>query len=110
MSTPTSLPELSYIFEPTLIFGPINVEYEPPMLESHSPLIDHECELQFFNLNLTHEPYPILEPKLDLIQFYKSLLVPKFFTLEFKSTVSQYHIPLLDQSVEQDDFEMIFHD
>ena len=40
-----------------------------------------------FNLNPTLKPYTIIEPKLDLNQFYESVLVPESFTLESKLTI-----------------------
>jgi len=66
MLTPVSLPELDPITKPTLIPVPIKFEHEPPILDSYIPLLENECELQFYDLGQTHEPTPTLEPKLDL--------------------------------------------
>ena len=71
--------------------------------------MESECEPQLFDWNPTLEPYPILKPKLDLIQFHESVLFPESFTLESKSTV-WYHIPLLDKGIEQSNSEMICQD
>jgi len=84
----TSLPDLDYTLRPILIPVPINLEHESSILESHITLWRNECEPQFFALNPTLEPYSILEPKLDLIQFHESILVQESFTLESKSTIS----------------------
>jgi len=95
------LAHLDNILKSTLIFVPIYLELDSSILQSHIPVIDHECELQHFDLNSTLEPCPILESKLNLNQFYESVLVPESFTLEFKSTTPPNHILLLDQGVEQ---------
>ena len=49
------LPNLDPITEPTLIPIPIDLEIEPPIFDSHSPLMDHECELNFFDFEPTSE-------------------------------------------------------
>ena len=51
MLTPTCLPDLDYIFEPTLIFMPINLEHEPFILESHNTMWGKECEPLLFDLD-----------------------------------------------------------
>ena len=40
------------------------IEYEPSILDSHVPLLKNECELEFYNLDQTHELTPTLKPKL----------------------------------------------
>jgi len=69
--------------------------------------MDHECELMFFDLELTLEPNPTLEPKLD---FSEQVLVPEPVILEPKSITSSSHILLLDQGVDNYDSEMVFQD
>jgi len=64
MMTPVSLPDLDPIPKPTLIHIPIELEHEPPILDSHIPLLGNEYELQFYDLDQTHEPTPTLEPNL----------------------------------------------
>ena len=66
MLTPVSLPDSDLILKPTLIPIPIELEYEPLILDNHIPLLGNECELQFYDLDQTHEPTLTLEPKLDL--------------------------------------------
>jgi len=56
MSTLISLLDLDPIPKPTLIPVPIDLETEPPILDSHIPLIENECEFQFFYLEPTLEP------------------------------------------------------
>jgi len=51
-----SLPNLDPITELTLIPIPIDHEIESLILDSHIPLMDHECELKFFDLEPTIEP------------------------------------------------------
>ena len=63
-----SLPNLDPISEPTLILVPIDHEIESLIVDSHSSLMDHECELIFFNLEPTIEPKLTLEPKLDFLE------------------------------------------
>ena len=86
MLTLISLPVLDPILEPTLIPIPIDLEHEPPILDSHIPLLGKECKSQFFDLDSTLEPKRTLEPKLDLSQFYESALVPVPFILKLKSS------------------------
>jgi len=93
--TLVSSPDLDPIPEPTLIPVPIDFEYEPFILDSHIPLLENECERQFFDLDQTLELNLTLEPKLDLSQLYESVLVSIPFTFESKSTIPQNHIPLL---------------
>ena len=88
MLTLTSLVDLVHTSEPTLIPEPINLEYESPILDSHISLMENECESQLFDLNPTLEPYPILEHKLDLIQFCEFVLVPN---LSLSSPKQPFH-------------------
>ena len=44
MLTPVSLPNLDPFLESTLISIPIDFEIEPPVLKSHIPLMEKECE------------------------------------------------------------------
>jgi len=110
MLTPVSLPNLDPILNPTLIPIPIELEHEPPMLDSHIPLLGNECELEFYDLDQTHELTLTLEHKLDLsfIPELVSILIP--FIIEPKSSIPQNHIPLLDQGLDQYDSVMIFQD
>ena len=73
MLTPVSLPNLDPIPEPTLILI-IDHEIESLIVDSHISLMDHECKLKSFELNLTFEPKLTLEPKLD---FSELVLVPE---------------------------------
>ena len=56
MLTPVFFPNLDPILELTLISIPIDPEIESPILDNHISLMDHECELQFFDLEPTFEP------------------------------------------------------
>jgi len=85
--TPVFLPNLDPITEPILIPIPIDLEIEPFILDSQILLMDHECELKFFDLETTIEPKLTLEPKLDLSHIPELVLVPISFILEPKSTV-----------------------
>ena len=69
--------------------------------------MDHECELQFFDLDPTFEPNLTLEPKLD---FSELVLVHEPFILGPKSTIPPNHILLLDQDIDHNNSEMIFQD
>jgi len=91
MLTPTCLPDLDYIFEPTLIFMPINLEHEPFILESHTTMWGKECEPLLFDLDPPLELKLTLKPKLDLSHIPKFVLIPSPFTLESKSTISPNH-------------------
>ena len=71
--TPSSLPNLNPIPESMLSLEPIILEHEPPILDSHIPLLGNECELEFYDLDQTHEPTLTLEPKLDLSFFRVSI-------------------------------------
>ena len=51
-----------------------------------------------------------LEPKLDLSFILESVSVPIPFIIEPKSSISQNHIPLLDQDLDQYDSVMISQD
>ena len=108
MLTSISLPpNLGPSTEPILIPIPINLEIEPPILDSHILLIDYECELKFFDLELIIKPKLTLEPKLD---FHESVLGPEPIILEPKLITSSNHVLLLDQGVDNYDFEIIFQD
>ena len=48
-----------------MILVPIDYEIESPIVDSHIPLMDHECELKFFDLDPSLEPNPTPEPKFD---------------------------------------------
>jgi len=61
MLTPTSLPKLDPLPEPTLIPVSINFEIEPLLMDSHISLMRIECEIKFFDLDSTLEPKPTLE-------------------------------------------------
>jgi len=50
-----SLPNLDPISEPTLIPVLIDYEIESPIVDSHIPLMDQECELKFIDLDPTLE-------------------------------------------------------
>ena len=82
------------ILKPTLIPIPIKLEYESLILDSHISSLDSEYELEFYDLDQTHGPTLILEPKLDLS--FESVLVPISFIIEPKSSIPQKHIPLLN--------------
>ena len=84
------------ILNPTLITFPIEIEYEPPMLDSYIPMLENECEPKLYDLDQTHKPTPTLEPKLDLSFIPQSVSVPISFIVEPKSSISQNHILLLD--------------
>ena len=52
MLTLISLPDLDPIFEPTLIPLPMHLEHEPPILNSHIPLLEKNVNINFlFGLN-----------------------------------------------------------
>ena len=107
MLTPVSLPNLDPVPKPTLILISIKFEHEPPILDSHIPLLGNDCEIQLYDLDQTHEPTPTLKPKLDLNFIPKSVSVPIPFIVEPKSSISQKHIPLLDQDLDQYDSVML---
>ena len=65
MLTLVSLPNLDPIPEPTLILIPIDHGIESFIMDSHIPLMDHEYEFNFFDLEPTIEPKLTLESKLD---------------------------------------------
>ena len=54
--TPISLRDLDLILKPILIPIPEELEHEPTILDSHIPLLENECEFQFFDLDQTLEP------------------------------------------------------
>jgi len=110
MLTPVSLPDSDLIPKPTLIPIHIELEHELLILDSHIPLLGNECELEFYNLNQTHELTLTLEPKLDLSFIPESVSLPIPFIVEPKSSISQNHISLLDQGLDQYDSIMIFQD
>ena len=94
MFTPVFLPNLDQFPEPTFIPIPINLEIESPILDSHIPLMEKECELT-------------LEPKVD---FFELVLVSEPIILEPKSTIPLSHILLLDIRIDHDNSVMIFQD
>ena len=110
MLTHVSLSDFDHIPELTLIPMPINLEHEPPILKIHIPLMGNECETLLFDLDPTLELTPTLESRLDLNQLPKSVLVLVPFTLELKSIISPNHISLLNQGVEQYNFEKVYED
>ena len=95
MLTLVSLPNLDQFLEPTFIY--INLKIESPSLDSHIPLMEKECEFQFYDLDSTLEPKLTLEPKVD---FPELLLVPEPIILEPKSTIPPSHILLLDIGID----------
>jgi len=103
--TLVSLPNLGSISEPTLIPIPVYYEIGSFILGSHIHLMDHEYELNFFDLEPTYEPNPTLEPKFD---FFEPVLVPNPIILKRKSITSSSQILLLDQGVDNNDPEMVF--
>jgi len=60
MLTLASLPKLDPLPEPTLIPVSMDFEIEPLLFDSHTSLIGTECEIKFFDLDLTLEPKPTL--------------------------------------------------
>ena len=108
MSTPVFLSDLDPILEPTLI------PYLQILKMNHLFWIvtfycwEMNVNFNFFYLDQTLESNPILEPKLDLSQFYKSALVPVPIIPEPKSTTILNHILLLDQCIDSYDSVMIF--
>jgi len=100
-----SLLKLDPFPELTLIPVSISFEIEPPLLDSHISLIGKECEIEFFYLDSTLEPKPILEPKVD---FPELVMVPEPITFEPKLTIPPSYILLLDISIDQNNSVMIF--
>ena len=100
-----SLPNLNPISEPTQIPIPLDYEIESLIMESHIPLMDHECKLRFFDLEPTIESKLTLKPELD---FFELVLVPEPLVFESKSTIYLSHILLLDQGVDNYNSKMIF--
>ena len=78
MLTPVSVPKLDSFPELTLIPVSIDLEIEPPPLDSHTSMMGKECEIKFFDLNSTLEQKLTLEPKTELV------IVPEPITLEPK--------------------------
>ena len=78
MLTLISLTDLDSFPEPTLIPVSIDLETEPPILDSHIPLMGKECEFYFFDLDSTIEPIPTLELTLN---FSELVTVPEPITL-----------------------------
>jgi len=110
MLTPVSLPNLNPILKPTLISIPKKLEHEPLILDRHITLLGNECELEFYDLDQTHEPTPTLDPKLDFSFILQSVSVPIPFIVEPKSSILKNHISLLDQHLDQYDSVMISQD
>ena len=90
------LSDLSNILESVLIPIPVILELESPILESHIPLWENECRLEFQLLDLDSLPEPILtpEPLLDFNKFPESVLV--HVLPEFKSIIPSFHTSFLD--------------
>ena len=74
MLTPIFLTDLDPFLEPILIHVSIDLKIEPPILDSHIPFLENECELQFFDLDTTLEPKLTLKHK---VNFFKLVLVPE---------------------------------
>jgi len=64
--TPILLPDLSNILESVLISILVILELKSPILESHVPLWENECGLEFQLLDLDLLPEPILTQNLYL--------------------------------------------
>jgi len=107
MVTLILLSNLDQFFEPTFIPIPIDLEIESPILDSHIPLMEKECEFLFLDLDSTLEPKLTLELK---VNFLELVLVPEPIILESKSTIPLNHILLLDIHMDHDDSVMIFQD
>ena len=77
MLTSVSLHNMGSIPEPTLIFVPIYSRIESPIVNVHTPyMMNHECELKFFDLEPALELDPTLKPKLifqELLLFREDL-------------------------------------
>ena len=99
--------DLDSFLEPKLIPVSIDLETEPPYLDSHILLMGKECEFYFFDLNSTIEPIPTLELTLS---FPELVMVPEPITLELKLATPPSHILLLDIGIDHDDSIMIFQD
>ena len=82
------LTDLDPILKPTLILIPVELEHEPTILDSHIPLLENECELEFYDLDQTHELTLILELKFDLSFILESVSVPIPFIIKPKSSIS----------------------
>ena len=63
-----TLPNLDQFSEPTFIPVPIELEIESPILDSHIPLMEKECEFQFLDLDWTLELKLTLGPKVDFFR------------------------------------------
>jgi len=92
MLTSVSLSNLDPITKLTLILIPIDHEIESLIVDSHISLMDHECELKFFDLEPTIELKLTLESKLD---FPELVLVPEPIILEPISITSSSYILLV---------------
>jgi len=85
----------------------IDLETEPPILNSHIPLIGKECEFYFFDLDSTIEQLPTLELTLNFLEL---VMVLEPITLKLKSAIPPSHILLLDIGIDHDDSVTIFQD
>ena len=87
------LPDLSNILVPFFIPIPVILELKSPILESHIPLWENECGLEFhlFDLDPLPEPLPTPKPLLDFSHFPESVLVPVL--PESKSIIPSFHTP-----------------
>jgi len=101
------LTDLDSFPEPTLIILSIDLKTEPPILDSHIPFMEKECEFYFFDLDSTIEPIPNLELALN---FSELVMAPEPLTLELKSAIPPSHILLLDIGINHVDSVMIFQD
>ena len=107
MLTLISLTDLDSFLELTLIPVSIDLETEPPILDSHILLVGKECEFHIFDLDATIEPITTLELTLN---FPELVMVPEPVTLELKSAIPPSHILMLDISIDHDDSVKIFQD
>jgi len=100
--TPVILPNLSNILESVLISIP--PELELPIFDSHIPLLNNTCGLEFpfLDLDPIPESIPTPEPFLDFIHFPESVLLS-----ESKSTVLSFHSPFWDKGFDKFDSEII---
>ena len=101
------LPNLSNILESVLIPTPVILELESPILESHIPLWENECGLEFQLFYFDPIPKPILtpEPLFDLSQIPESILV--HVLPETKSIIPSFHTLFWDKGVNKIDSEII---
>ena len=70
MLTQVFLPNLDQFSKPTFIPVLIDFEIESPILDSHIPLMEKECENQFLDLDSTLELKLTLEPQVNFPSLY----------------------------------------